>query len=59
MKWGDLMLQAAGGGKKRGMEWTLRGDPSLRALSYYTYVTLPVLSYRLGFSECGKNTAQR
>jgi|EP01049_Picozoa_sp_SAG25_P009197 hypothetical protein len=36
MKWGELLLKAAGGGKRRSMAWTLQGDVSLRSLSYYT-----------------------
>jgi hypothetical protein len=34
MGWGDFMLAAAGGGKRRGMQWTLAGDEGLRSLSY-------------------------
>ena len=30
------MLKAAGGGKKRTMQWTESGDPGLKYLSYYT-----------------------
>eukprot|EP01047_Picozoa_sp_COSAG01_P027782 COSAG01_NODE_1845_length_9070_cov_16.651806_1_plen_809_part_00 len=36
MRWGALLLRAAGGGKRRSMAWTLAGDTSLRSLSYYT-----------------------
>ena len=38
MKWGGLLLKAAGGGKQRSMAWTLQGDPSLRSLSYYRWL---------------------
>ena len=36
MRWGELLMQSAGGGKRRSMNWTLQGDPGLRSLSYYT-----------------------
>ena len=36
MRWGELLRRAAGGGKRRSMQWTVSGDPSLRSLSYYT-----------------------
>ena len=35
-RWGELMMQASGGGKTRSMHWTQSGDVSLRSLSYYT-----------------------
>eukprot|EP00041_Stephanoeca_diplocostata_P028325 m.800507 g.800507 ORF g.800507 m.800507 type:complete len:823 (-) comp23355_c0_seq15:151-2619(-) len=36
LRWGDIFLASAGGGKKRSMQWTIAGDPGLRMLSYYT-----------------------
>ena len=35
-QWGEVMMQASGGGKTRSMRWTQSGDVSLRSLSYYT-----------------------